>query len=427
MSVASALSALEPRIARILESRLEGHELSAEDAATLFEVTGREFLALLLVADTLREREAGDEVSYVVNRNINFTNVCVKTCRFCAFARGVRSEQGYLLPKDEILRRAREAAAHGATEVCIQAGLAPTLKVEDYIETVRLLRRELPSVHLHVYSPEEIRYAADLGRMPIRELLMALKEAGLDTMPGTSAEILDDRLRKSIAPTRLTTAEWIEIIETAHSLGIRTSSTMMFGHIETALDRTRHLALLRSIQKNTGGFTEFVPLSFVHEESPLFLQGEVKGVAPGPSGHDVMRVYAISRLMLGESMRNIQVSWVKEGLRMSEQLLSMGVNDLGGTLMNESISTAAGASHGQLMRPSTLRYTIRRAGKIPVERSTRYETLRRFDHPAEDDPVEPLDHVSDPNATFGSYDELVADERFRYEPRSAQRRRLGVV
>jgi len=339
----------------------------------------------------------------------------------------VRSEQGYLLPKEEILRRAQEAVRYGATEVCIQAGLAPDLKVEDYIEIVRLLREELPQVHLHVYSPEEIRYAADLGRMPVKELLIALKEAGLDTMPGTSAEILDDRLRKTIAPTRLSTAEWIEIIETAHELGIRTSSTMMFGHIETALDRTRHLALLRSIQKNTGGFTEFVPLSFVHEESPLFLKGEVKGVAPGPSGHDVMRVYAISRLMLGESMRNIQVSWVKEGLRMSEQLLSMGVNDLGGTLMNESISTAAGASHGQLMRPSTLRHTIRRAGKIPIERNTRYETLRRFDHPPEEDPNEPLDRISDPDEAFGSYEALARDERFRYEPRSVKRRRLQLA
>lgn len=427
MSLGAVLSSLEPAIARILESRLEGQELDAEDAALLFEVTGREFLALLLVADVLRAREAGDEVSYVVNRNINFTNVCVKTCRFCAFARGVRSEQGYLLPKEEILRRAQEAVRYGATEVCIQAGLAPDLKVEDYIEIVRLLREELPQVHLHVYSPEEIRYAADLGRMPVKELLIALKEAGLDTMPGTSAEILDDRLRKTIAPTRLSTAEWIEIIETAHELGIRTSSTMMFGHIETALDRTRHLALLRSIQKNTGGFTEFVPLSFVHEESPLFLKGEVKGVAPGPSGHDVMRVYAISRLMLGESMRNIQVSWVKEGLRMSEQLLSMGVNDLGGTLMNESISTAAGASHGQLMRPSTLRHTIRRAGKIPIERNTRYETLRRFDHPPEEDPNEPLDRISDPDEAFGSYEALARDERFRYEPRSVKRRRLQLA
>jgi 7,8-didemethyl-8-hydroxy-5-deazariboflavin synthase CofH subunit len=426
MSLTPLLSSIDGEVARLLEASLEGRDLTVEGATRLSSVTGRELLALGLVADALRESQAGDRVTYVVNRNVNFTNVCVKTCRFCAFARGVRSEQGYLLPKEEVVRRALEAERFGATEVCIQAGLAPTAKKDDYVELVRAIRRAAPSLHIHAFSPEEIQYAADLGRVSIRDLLVELVEAGLDTLPGTSAEILDDRVRSSIAPTRLSTAEWIEIVETAHALGIRTSSTMMFGHVETAEDRARHLDTLRSIQRRTGGFTEFVPLSFVHAESPLFLRGEVPGVTPGPSGHDVLRVYAIARLMLGGVIPNIQASWVKEGLRMGEQLLSFGVNDLGGTLMNESISTSAGAAHGQLTTPAALRHAIRSAGRVPVQRGTRYEVIRVFSSDGADDPVEPLDGVTDPDAVFGSYAELAADPRFRYEPRSAQRRRLVV-
>jgi 7,8-didemethyl-8-hydroxy-5-deazariboflavin synthase CofH subunit len=426
MSLAPLLSSIDREVARLLEASLEGRDLSVEGATRLSAVTGRELLALGLVADALRESQAGERVTYVVNRNVNFTNVCVKTCRFCAFARGVRSEQGYLLPKEEVVRRALEAERFGATEVCIQAGLAPTAKKDDYVALVRAIRQAAPSLHIHAFSPEEIQYAADLGRVSIRDLLVELVAAGLDTLPGTSAEILDDRVRSSIAPTRLSTAEWIEIVETAHELGIRTSSTMMFGHVETAEDRARHLDTLRSIQRRTGGFTEFVPLSFVHAESPLFLRGEVPGVTPGPSGHDVLRVYAIARLMLGADIPNIQASWVKEGLRMGEQLLSFGVNDLGGTLMNESISTSAGAAHGQLTTPAALRHAIRSAGRVPVQRSTRYDVIRVFSSDGKSDPVEPLDGVTDPDAVFGSYAELVADARFRYEPRSAQRRRLVV-
>jgi 7,8-didemethyl-8-hydroxy-5-deazariboflavin synthase CofH subunit len=427
MTLTSLFGSIDREVARLLEETLGGHELSVEGATRLSTVTGRELLALGLVADALREAHVGEQVTYVVNRNVNFTNVCVKTCRFCAFARGVRSEQGYLLPEEEVVRRVLEAARYGATEVCIQAGLAPTAKKDDYVSLVRAIRAAAPSLHIHAFSPEEIRYAADLGRVPVRELLLELVDAGLDTLPGTSAEILDDRVRRAIAPTRLSAADWIEIVETAHELGIRTSSTMMFGHVETAADRARHLDTLRAIQKRTGGFTEFVPLSFVHAESPLFLRGDVPGVTPGPSGHDVLRVYAIARLMLGAVIPNLQASWVKEGLRMGEQLLAFGVNDLGGTLMNESISTSAGAAHGQLTSPAALRHAIRAAGRIPVQRSTRYEVLRVFSSDGAGDPVEALDAVTDPDAVFGSYAELVADERFRYEPRSVQRRRLVVA
>ncbi len=419
------LSATSAGVRAILERALEGRPPSWEDGVVLSGVTGVDLAALTLTADARRRVEASDVVTYVVNRNINFTNVCVKTCRFCAFARGIRSEQGYFLPMEEVVRRVVEAREFGATEVCIQAGLAPTATVETYVELCRAVKRAAPDVHIHAFSPEEVVYAASLGRIPIRELLAQLKDAGLGSLPGTSAEILDDSLRKRIAPTRISTADWIEVITTAHALGIPTTSTMMFGHVETAADRMRHLDLLRSIQAETRGFTEFVPLSFVHAESPLFVKAEVPGVAPGPTGNDVVRLYAIARLMLGPTFRNIQASWVKEGLRQAQLLLDGGVNDLGGTLMNESISTSAGASHGQLMTPAMLRKTIRDAGRIPAERGTRYEIARAFSAAPGDDEAHPLDRVTDPDAVFGSYASLAADERFRYEPRNGRRLRIA--
>jgi len=413
-----------PEVRRILESALEGRPVSWEEGVTLSSARGVDLTALTLVADRLRHEQVGDVVTYVVNRNVNFTNVCVKTCRFCAFARGVRSEQGYYLPVEEVVRRVLQAREMGATEVCIQAGLAPTAHGETYLELTRAVKAAAPDVHIHAFSPEEVHFGAALARMPVRTYLEALKEAGLGSLPGTSAEILDDDLRKQIAPTRISSGDWIEVITSAHALGIPTTATMMFGHLETAAHRMRHLDLLRSIQEETGGFTEFVPLSFVHEESPLFVTSEVAGVRPGPTGNDIRRLYAIARLMLGPSFRNIQASWVKEGLRTAQALLDGGVNDLGGTLMNESISTSAGAAHGQLMTPATLRRSIRDAGRVPAERNTRYELLRRYGAQEVDDPPEPLDGVADPDALFGSYASLVADPRFRYEPRSVTRLRV---
>jgi 7,8-didemethyl-8-hydroxy-5-deazariboflavin synthase CofH subunit len=422
----SALSGVSREVGDILARALSGHDICLPEAVRLFSVTGRDLLALTLAADTLRAEQAGDAVTYVVNRNVNFTNVCVKTCRFCAFARGIRSEQGYFLPEEEVVRRALEARAYGATEVCIQAGLAPTMTSDGYVSLVRAIKRAAPELHIHALSPEEVKYAADIGKKSIRSLLMELKDAGIGSLPGTSAEILDDELRKRIAPTRISTADWMEVISTAHQVGIPTTSTMMFGHVETAEHRARHLLLLRAMQRETGGFTEFVPLSFVHEESPLFAKAEVKGVHPGPTGNDVLRLYAIARLVLGRDIKNLQASWVKEGLRTSQVLLSCGVNDLGGTLMNESISTSAGAQHGQLTRPSTLRGIIRDAGRLPVERSTLYGTVRAFSADPAEDGEELLDAVQDPDAVFGSYSTLASDPRFRYEPRNGGRR-LAVV
>lgn len=413
----SCLGSVSRGVRSILERSLDDYELGVDDGVLLSGARGTDLHALCLVADELRHRQAGDRVTYVVNRNINFTNVCIKNCKFCAFARTVRSEQGYFLPHEEIARRVQQAWDMGATEVCLQAGLSPNLTGDSYIDLCHVVKETAPDIHIHAFSPEEVKFGASLKRVSFHDYLTELVAAGLGSLPGTSAEILDDRLRKTIAPTRISTAEWVEVISSAHKLGIPTTSTMMFGHVESVEDRMRHMDLLRRMQRETGGFTEFVPLSFVHEEAPLFVKSDVPGVRPGPTGDDVLRLYAIARLMLGHDIPNLQASWVKEGLRTSQLLLGSGVNDLGGTLMNESISTAAGARHGQLMTPATLRRAIRDSGRIPVERDTRYGVVREFGATADDDPVEPLDGVQDPDAVFGSYQQLTQDARFHYEPR----------
>jgi 7,8-didemethyl-8-hydroxy-5-deazariboflavin synthase CofH subunit len=428
-AIEALLAPVAAPIRAVLEQCLEERELDIDSALLLDQARGRDLWALSAVADELRKRQAGDVVTYVVNRNINFTNVCVKSCKFCAFSRDLRSEQGYLLSHEEIVRRAVEARDFGATEICIQAGLLPEAKGKLYLEVIEAVKRAVPELHIHAFSPEEIKYGAALTRKPIREFLAELKAAGLGSLPGTSAEILDDRIRERIAPGRITTKQWIEVITTAHELGIPTTSTMMFGHVETARDRVAHLALLRDLQRSTGGFTEFVPLSFVHAEAPLFLQDEAGDVAAGPTGDSIVRLYATARLMLGASFRNIQASWVKEGLRTAQSLLSSGVNDLGGTLMNESISTAAGSQHGQLVRPRTLRRLIRDSGRVPAERSTRYQLMRTFERDSDtQDLPEPLDAVADSRAVFGSYQDLLNDHRFHYEwSPEAHKRALKVI
>lgn len=420
IALEACLHGVTSGIRAILERSLDGDELSVEDGVKLSGARGRDLQALCMVADELRRQQVGDRVTYVVNRNINFTNVCIKNCKFCAFARGVRSEQGYFLPEEEIARRVVQAWEMGATEVCLQAGLSPNLTGDSYIELCRVVKDAAPEIHIHAFSPEEVKFGASLKRVSYSEYLTELLDAGLGTLPGTSAEILDDRLRKTISPTRITTREWLDVVTAAHRLGIRTTSTMMFGHVESVEDRMRHMDLLRRVQRETGGFTEFVPLSFVHEEAPLFAASEVPGVRPGPTGDEVLRLYATARLMLGRDIPNLQASWVKEGLRTSQLLLSCGVNDLGGTLMNESISTAAGARHGQLMSPATLRRVIRDSGRVPVQRDTSYGSIREFGDSPDGDPSEPLDSIRDPDAVFGSYEALTTDPRFHYEPRSLE-------
>jgi 7,8-didemethyl-8-hydroxy-5-deazariboflavin synthase CofH subunit len=407
-----------PATRGVLERALEGRDITVEEAVTLCSARGAALHALAAVADHLRRAQVGDQVGYVVNRNVNFTNVCVKACRFCAFSRTRRSEEGYFLPIDEIVRRALEAQSFGATEVCIQAGLAPGVNAGFYADLLRALKTAAPKLHVHALSPEEVKFAATESGWSFRRVLEEMKDAGLGSLPGTSAEVLDDRVRARIAPGRISTAEWIEVITTAHALGLRTTSTMMYGHVETDVERMRHLDLLRSIQRQSGGFTEFVPLSFVHEEAPMTVRQQIPELRPGPTGDDVIRLYAISRLMLGSTIRNLQVSWVKDGMRQAQWLLSCGANDFGGTLINESISTSAGATHGQLQPPAALRRAIRDAGRIPFERSTRYDVLRTFPvEPSEDERErehDALDGVDDPDAVFGSYERLTRDERFKF-------------
>jgi 7,8-didemethyl-8-hydroxy-5-deazariboflavin synthase CofH subunit len=398
----------------ILERALDGRTVTVDEAVALCGARGPSLHALASVADHLRRAQVGDRVAYVVNRNVNFTNVCVKACSFCAFSRTRRSEEGYLLPAGEIVRRVLEAEALGATEVCIQAGLAPGVDARFYVGLVRAIKAEAPRVHIHAFSPEEVKYAAEQSAMPIRRVLEELKDAGLGSLPGTSAEVLDDRVRDRIAPGRISTAQWIEVVTTAHAVGLPTTSTIMYGHIETDVERMRHLDLLRSIQLDTGGFTEFVPLSFVHEEAPMTLRHKLPELRRGPSGDDVIRLYAIARLVIGSTLKNLQVSWVKDGMRQAQWLLSCGANDFGGTLINESISTAAGASHGQFQAPRVLRQAIRDAGRVPVERSTRYDVLKSFGPEPADDDDGPLDRVDDADRRFGSYDDLTRDERFRF-------------
>ncbi|MFI5308094.1 MAG: 5-amino-6-(D-ribitylamino)uracil--L-tyrosine 4-hydroxyphenyl transferase CofH, partial [Polyangiales bacterium] len=327
-------SAVSADVRAILEASLQGHPLEVGPAVRLCSARGADLHALLHVADVMRREQVGEVVTYVVNRNVNFTNVCVKACKFCAFSRTNRSEEAYYLDSDEVVRRVLEAQEVGATEVCIQAGLPPRARPTLYLDLLRAVKRAAPAIHVHAFSPEEIKYGAELAGLSVHEQLLSLQEAGLGSLPGTSAEILDDRVRRRLAGGRITTAEWIDVITTAHRIGLPTTATIMYGHIESDEERMAHLALLRSIQQDTGGFTEIVPLSFVHAEAPLHMKQMLPDVRPGPSGDDVLRLMAICRLMLGASFKNVQTSWVKEGLRQSQWLLSCGANDLGGTLIN---------------------------------------------------------------------------------------------
>jgi FO synthase subunit 2 len=395
------LGAIDPAVARILDKGLEGKDISQEEAVVLFDAEGPTLSPLILAADELRRRTVGDMVTYVVNRNINFTNVCIKRCGFCAFSRGHRQEEAYFLPIEELVRRAKEAWELGATEVCIQAGLPPKMDGHLYIDICRAIKKEVPDIHIHAFSPEEVLYGALRSRTPLAEYLAMLKEAGLGSLPGTAAEILDDGIRKVISPARISTANWVRVVTTAHRLGIPSSSTIMYGHIEGSCHKAKHLALLRDIQKETGGFSEFVPLSFVHWEAPMYSKGLVKDVRPGATGGEVAKMYAVSRLMLNNWIPNIQVSWVKEGPKVAQLCLNAGANDFGGTLINESISAAAGAIHGQLMRPRELRALIRDAGRQPAQRSTTYQILRAFD--GQEEPEDILDSVELKADGFGSY------------------------
>jgi FO synthase subunit 2 len=401
----------EPEIAYTLERALSEKEITAKEAVRLYEAKGIDFHLVGAVADELRRRRVGDLVTYVINRNINFTNVCIKQCGFCAFSRDFREEEGYFLPIEEIVRRAKEAHQFGATEVCIQAGIPPDMDGALYENICRAIKAEIPDIHIHGFSPEEILYGSQRSEISVNEYLVRLKDAGVDTLPGTSAEILDQTLRDKISPGRISVKNWINVIKTAHKLGIKTTSTMMFGHVESTYDRVQHMAKIREIQKETGGFTEFVPLNFIYHEAPMYKHDLHQNIRRGASANDALLTHAIARIMLNNYIKNIQMSWVKEGQRMSQLMLMWGANDFGGTLINESISTSAGAEHGQLLKPREIRRLAVEIKRIPAQRSTDYKILRTFQ--TENEYEDELDSVD--AKRFGSYFELIKIDKYKYK------------
>lgn len=402
----------DPVIAKTLDRALSEKEISPGEAENLYNAKGLDFHLVGAVADELRKRRVGDIVTYVINRNINFTNVCIKQCGFCAFSRDFREEDGYFLPKEEIVRRATEAHHFGATEVCIQAGLPPDLDASLYEDICIAIKAKIPDIHIHGFSPEEVLYGASRSELSVKEYLMRLKHAGVDTLPGTAAEILDQKMRDIISPGRISVKDWIDVIKTAHKMGINTTATMMFGHIESPYDRVQHIAKIREIQKETGGFTEFVPLNFIFNEAPMYKHHLHDGIRQGASAKDVLLTHAVSRIMLNNYINNIQMSWVKEGQKMSQLLLMWGANDFGGTLINESISTSAGSTQGQLLRPKEIRRLSREINRIPAQRNTTYKILKKFEDDVEYS--DELDTVED-TSQFGSYFELIKINEFNYK------------
>jgi len=384
------LRAASPKVAVPLEKVLAGVDLGLEEGVTLSKVEGEDFSALVRVADEIRRRVVGDRITYVVNRNLNFTNVCIVGCAFCGFGRGADAPDAYFHSTDTLVAKSVEAVERGATEVCIQGGLPKDLDGYYYVQLLRAIKARLPDLHVHAYSPMEITYGVEKTRLPLREYLLMLKEAGLNSIPGTAAEILDDEVRRSLSPNKLKVRQWIEIVRTAHSLGIPTTSTMMYGHTELPEHWVKHLLLLRDIQKDTGGFTEFVPLGFIHSQTKLFQTGRAR------AGHAIQEdliVHALSRILLNGYIRNIQVSWVKLGFQDSLACLEAGANDFGGTLMEESISKAAGAHFGEYVSPGEFRAMIRTIGRIPAERATSYEIRRVFEQPDSEEHL-PLERMA---------------------------------
>jgi len=365
--------AISSRLARAIDNGVAGRQLSEDDITTLFSARGSGAAAVRAAADAVRSEKCGDGVRYVVNRNINYTNVCTYKCTFCAFSKGNKAEhlrgKPYDLEPEEIARRVSEAWARGGTEVCMQGGIHPDYTGETYLEICRIVKGAVPDMHIHAFSPLEVSQGAHTLGLPVAEFLTMLKEAGLGTLPGTAAEILDDEVRNKLCGDKLSTDEWLSVIEAAHGVGLRTTATIMYGHIDGYHNWARHLNRIRALQERTGGFTEFVPLPFVHMEAPVYLRGAAR---QGPSYREAVLMHSVARLALNDAIDNIQVSWVKMGEDGVRAALAAGANDLGGTLMNESISRAAGSEFGQEMVPDRMDALIRSAGRIPGQRSTVY-------------------------------------------------------
>ncbi|EFH81037.1 5-amino-6-(D-ribitylamino)uracil--L-tyrosine 4-hydroxyphenyl transferase CofH [Ktedonobacter racemifer] len=360
----------------IIGKALAAEPVREAEVVRLFQARGADFVAVCRAADTLRQRVNGDVVSYAVNRNINYTNICYFKCQFCAFSKGKLSENlrgtPYDLGLDEVVRRAQEAWARGATEVCMQGGIHPEYTGETYLNICRAIKAALPEMHIHAFSPLEVWQGAQTLGLSLHDFLVQLKEAGLSTLPGTAAEILDDEVRATLCPDKIKTDQWLEVIEEAHKVGLRTTSTVMYGHIEQPVHWARHLLRVKGLQERTGGITEFVPLPFVHMEAPMYWKGRAR---KGPTFREAVLMHAVARLVLYPHITNIQVSWVKMGRKGIQAVLQAGANDLGGTLMNESITRAAGGEMGQELPPEQMEEIIYEIGRIPLQRTTLYRPV----------------------------------------------------
>jgi FO synthase len=368
------LGGASAKVSSILYRSLSGTRPSRSELSTLFRARGSDVEAIAWAADRLRARAVGDTVTYVVNRNINYTNLCTYKCRFCAFSKGPRSlnlrGEPYLMSVEDVVALAAEAWERGATEVCLQGGIHPGFTGDFYVELVEEIKATVPSMHIHGFTPLEVWQGAETLGVPVRAYLRRLRDAGLGTLPGTAAEILDDRIRRYLCPDKITTAEWADVMIAAHELGLRSTATIMFGHIDDPDSWASHVDVIRTIQERTGGFTEFVPLPFVHMGAPIYLTGDAR---PGPTWDEVVLMHAVARIAFDGLIPNIQASWVKLGEDGAARLLQAGCNDVGGTLMGEIITRSAGASHGQEVTPEAFGSLIRAAGRVASRRTTLYE------------------------------------------------------
>ena len=362
------------KVKSIVEKKLDGRELNLDEVTCLFESRGPDFAYLTHIANELREECNGHTVSYVVNRNINYTNVCYFKCQFCAFSKGKMSEnlrgRPYDISAEEIARRCQEAWDRGATEVCMQGGIHPDYTGQTYLDIVATVKAAVPNLHIHAFSPLEVWQGAETLGITLEEFLKALKEAGLSTLPGTAAEILHDDVRQLICPDKINTEQWLQVMEAAHNVGFNTTATVMYGHVEFTEHWAAHLLAIRDLQSRTGGFTEFVPLPYVHMEAPMYLKGKSRA---GPSFREAILMHAIARIVFHGLIDNIQTSWVKMGQEGVQACLNAGANDIGGTLMNESITRAAGADHGQEWSPTGMEEALQEMQRTPRMRTTSYQ------------------------------------------------------